>query len=388
MAAKGRPKKVDIPIQSWEQIFNEHIPTGSCIPTELWKVSRITVNSLTSDWPAVKKNLSILVAILEKTNGDMPRHVSMRESFIAWLKKTGRCWRYDDADACTFSLRVMLRSIRNLKKNQKPAPKSLPQLQPLIDMCNTETETASTDSNTETATASTDRRRQRRPARTASSGADADDDVVDVVPEQPTNIPVVDLISFDKPVVHHDLDLLEKQMFSHISGEALVGIAREEGRAPTLAIASAGRATAATGAIAPSPAPSSLSSAAAPKRQHTGNPYFSFRASRFQVWKADHGPNRKMTRSETAALDEECLKDWRARQDTGHETKTPGTSKQLDAKQLRDLALSTPPPVGPSPADYKLAQTKAKRKRGKPPYEPDEGEPYMKRRPAGSQAER
>ena len=55
MAGKGRPKKVDIPIQTWQQLFDEHIPTGMCTPTELWKVSRITVNSLTSDWPAVKK---------------------------------------------------------------------------------------------------------------------------------------------------------------------------------------------------------------------------------------------------------------------------------------------------------------------------------------------
>ena len=37
---------------------------------------------------------------------------------MAWLKKNGYTWRYDDADKCTFSLRVMLMSIRNLKKNQ------------------------------------------------------------------------------------------------------------------------------------------------------------------------------------------------------------------------------------------------------------------------------
>eukprot|EP00959_Pyramimonas_sp_CCMP1952_P374771 7848879-Pyramimonas_sp.AAC.1 len=122
MAGRPRARKADLDEAVAHRIFSEHIPAAKCSPTALWNITRITKNSLTSEWKMLKENLQIMIAILEETNGLVPKQTSLRDCFISWLADNGFKWSWKDADQRVYRLRVMLMTMQSYKTNKKPAP--------------------------------------------------------------------------------------------------------------------------------------------------------------------------------------------------------------------------------------------------------------------------
>ena len=132
----ARQGHVDLPNEVAKRIFDGHVRVSDCSPTELWKLHRVTTQSLTSEWAICKANVHILASILEESQGFCPNQASFRDQFIAWIKEQGKKWSWKEADGRIWDLRVMLMSIQAIKRSKNPrAPPRFPDLQVLVDLC-------------------------------------------------------------------------------------------------------------------------------------------------------------------------------------------------------------------------------------------------------------
>ena len=128
-----RPKTIgcDLDDGKAKSLFDNHIPNASCHPKQLWHLNKITTDTRTSDWRACVKALPFLSAVLDVTQGRIPKQYKWRIQFQSWLEDQEQKWRFKDSDEAISRVRCMLQSL--LARQGDGAPKQHPQLQILLD---------------------------------------------------------------------------------------------------------------------------------------------------------------------------------------------------------------------------------------------------------------
>merc|ERR1712110_878659 len=92
------------------EIFSDYIPFGKIQPKLLFAII-ISVSGYTSAWSTVWKHFSILNAILDVTNGKIPKQQSLTKCLDKWLRDRHAVWSYKCVDAASGRLRCMLQSL-------------------------------------------------------------------------------------------------------------------------------------------------------------------------------------------------------------------------------------------------------------------------------------
>eukprot|EP00959_Pyramimonas_sp_CCMP1952_P070702 1476109-Pyramimonas_sp.AAC.1 len=79
MVKAPRTKGADLSDDICDDILSDHVPMATCQPTKLWRLDRISKQGLTSQWHVVKKNYSLLNAIVDRTSGRIPHQKKLHK---------------------------------------------------------------------------------------------------------------------------------------------------------------------------------------------------------------------------------------------------------------------------------------------------------------------
>ena len=123
---------VDLDDDKVDHLLDEHVPKGHLSPKKLFRVKENS-NGTCSNWAAVKIHSALISDVLEATEGQLLRHKKFSQQLGSWLKKNGEDWCKSDIETSADGLRIMMRSLKALKSDDRSPPAAYSCLKALLE---------------------------------------------------------------------------------------------------------------------------------------------------------------------------------------------------------------------------------------------------------------
>ena len=123
---------VDLDDDKVDHLLDEHVPKGHLSPKKLFRVKENS-NGTCSNWAAVKIHSALISDVLEATEGQLLRHKKISQQLGSWLKKNGEDWCKSDIETSADGLRIMMRSLKALKSDDRSPPAAYSCLKALLE---------------------------------------------------------------------------------------------------------------------------------------------------------------------------------------------------------------------------------------------------------------